>query len=152
MDNMDKMELDGFDEVVMEEAAKQDNIVPMSGQRVPYASWTVDGVEYKLKLTASVIVKLEQRYKRNLLLLVTEDGLPPISVMLTVIQAGLQQHHHGITYAKVQELYDCYIDEGGDQQALMADIMLPLLAVSGFFTQAQAEAMSKEMKEIDSNL
>ena len=35
-------------------------------KRKPFVLWTVAGIDYKLKLTASSICKLEQKYKRNL--------------------------------------------------------------------------------------
>lgn len=152
---MDNLEYNGFDadiEVEEKTAATALHVEPARNRRAPYATWEVGGEEYKLKLTASAITKLEQRYKRNLLLMVTEDGLPPVSTMLTVFQAAMQLHHHGISYQKIEGIYDQYIDCGGDQQALMADVMLPLLVVSGFFTQTQAETMSKEIKELGSDL
>ena len=89
---MDNMEYNGFDEAIEAET----NVTPIEAgakKRAPYATWEVGGEEYKLKLTASAITKLEQRYKRNLLLMVTEEGLPPVSVMLTVFQAAIQFLH-----------------------------------------------------------
>ena len=143
----------GFDE--MEEAQGKDNVIKMeepATKRRPFVLWTVAGNDYKLKLTASVICKLEQKYKRNLLLLITEEGLPPVATMLTIIQASMQLYNHGITYLSVQNVYDQYVDEGGDQNKLMSDVIMPLLGVSGFFTQNQMEILTEEMKDMDSAL
>ncbi|MBS5588459.1 MAG: hypothetical protein KHX14_06525 [[Clostridium] spiroforme] len=34
-------------------------------KRIPWASWEVDGVEYKLKLSTGAITKLEEQFKTN---------------------------------------------------------------------------------------
>ena len=99
-----------------------------------------------------MICKLEQKYDKNLLLLITEEGIPPISVMLTVIQAAMQVYEHGITFVKVQDIYDRYVDEGGDQNKLMSDVIMPLLGVSGFFTKSQMEVLTNEMKDMENDL
>lgn len=144
MDNMEKM---GFDA----ELEKDDNVIEMKrSNRPPYASWTVRGVEYKLKLTTSAICRLEEKYKKNLLMvMVDNDGLPPVATMLTVVQAALQKYHHGFTFTKVQDLYDDYVDDGGSQSQMMADTIMPLLGTSGFFTPTQTESMTEAMKDID---
>ena len=139
----------GFDDEMQETAVK---VPDKPVKRAPYAIWEVAGKEYKLKLTAADITKLEQKYRRNLLLYLTDDGIPAIADMLTVIQASMRLYNHGMTFLDVQALYDSYIDEGGDQNALMADVLMPLLMVSGFFTQSQAEILNKEMKDLNTNL
>lgn len=141
----------GFDEeMAVEEPAKAPVIPLTRGKRLPYSTWEVGGAEYKLRLTAIDISKLEQRYRRNLLLYLTDDGIPAVADMLTVIQAAMRTHHHGMTFLNVQSLYDAFVDEGGDQNQLMTDVLMPLLSVSGFFTQNQAETLAQEIK--DSNL
>ena len=139
----------GFDEEMQEEKTAIKN---KPAKRAPYAIWEVAGKEYKLKLTAADITKLEQKYRRNLLLYLTDDGIPAIADMLTVIQASMRLYNHGMTFLDVQSLYDSYVDEGGDQTALMADVLMPLLMVSGFFTQSQAEILNKEMEDLNTNL
>ena len=143
----------GFDEEMMEETEKTENLVDFKKpKRRPFVVWQIGNEDYKLKLTASVITKLEQRFKRNLLLYLTEDGIPAVADMLTTIQAALQQYHHGMTFLKVQAMYDQYVDEGGDQNKLLAEVLMPLLAVSGFFTQSQAETLTEELKNLDTDI
>ena len=145
----------GFDEEMLRdeaEAPKGENLMEFKPKRAPYATWTVGGAEYKLRLTGVDISKLEQRYRRNLLLYLTDDGIPAVADMLTVIQAAMRTYHHGMTFLKVQELFDRYVDEGGDQNSLMAEVLMPILSVSGFFTQSQAEMLAQEMKDLDTNL
>lgn len=148
---MDRVE-QGFDMETKETVEEEKVIVMEKPRRKPYAVWEVGGQEYKLKLTAAVICKLEAKYGKNLLNLLTEDGLPPIGVMLTVVQASMQLYNHGVTFLKVQDLYDQYIAGGADQTQFYADVLMPLLAVSGFFTPTQAEILTEEIKSIDSSL
>lgn len=151
-DNIDFTQ--GFDTEMMKEEAQAmpENTVEFKPKRAPYAIWRVNGKEYKLRLTAVDISKLEQRYRRNLLIYLTDDGIPAVADMLTVIQAAMRTYHHGMTFLAVQGLFDAYVDEGGNQNKLMADVIMPLLAVSGFFTPSQEEVLTQEMKDIDSNI
>ena len=142
----------GFDEELVTEKPAEEMMQIKPKKRAPYAIWSVGEKEYKLRLTAVDISKLEARYRRNLLLYLTDDGIPPVADMLTVIQASMRSFHHGMTFSVVQGLYDEYVDEGGDQNKLMAEVLMPLLAVSGFFTQSQAEMLMKEMEDMDSNI
>lgn len=142
----------GFDAEMTEEPKEPENIIEFKPKRLPYAIWNVGDKEYKLRLAAQDITKLEQKYRRNLLLYLTDDGIPPVADMLTVIQAAMRTHHHGMKYLDVQRLFDEYVDEGGDQTNLMADVLMPLLSVSGFFTQDQAETITEDLKNLDTNI
>ena len=145
----------GLDAALVDEK-KEEKVVDITSapkmKRKPFINWCVDDKDYRLKLTSSMICKLEQKYDKNLLLLITEEGIPPISVMLTVIQAAMQVYEHGITFVKVQDIYDKYVDEGGDQNKLMSDVIMPLLGVSGFFTKSQMEVLTNEMKDMENDL
>lgn len=134
-----------------EQPKEEEKVVPIT--RKPYSTWTVGDTEYKLKLRASEITRLEERFKENLLVVVTGgDGFPPLATMLTIIQGAMQAFHHGMTFGKVQSCFDQYVDEGGDQMKLMAEVIMPLLSVSGFFTETQKEALTESMKEMDTPL
>ena len=86
----------GFDEemVTSEAPTEQENTIAFpKSKRAPYVIWSVSGQEFKLKLTAIDITKLEQRYRRNLLLYLTDDGIPAVADMLTVIQASMRLYN-----------------------------------------------------------
>ena len=77
------------------------------------------------------------------------DDIPPLSVMLTIIQAAMEPWEHGMSYTKVQNLYDYWADkEGGNQTDLYSKVIIPTLAVSGFFTQEQADVLVEEMQNV----
>lgn len=143
----------GFDDELNAEEEATENLIEMPKvKRAPFVVWRVGDTDYRLKLTAADISKLEQRYRRNLLMYLMDDGIPAVADMLTVIQAAMRSYEHGMTFLKVQNLFDEYVSEGGDQNALLADVLMPLLSVSGFFTQSQAEMLTQELKNLDTNV
>ena len=115
-------------------------------KRSPFHYWTVGGREYRLKLKATTINKLENKYRQNLMNMI--DEIPPLSVMLTIIQAAMEPWEHGLSYPKVQNLYDSWTEEGGNQMDLFAKVIIPTMAVSGFFTPEQADLIVEEIQNI----
>ncbi|MFX3889140.1 DUF6096 family protein [Streptococcus suis] len=105
--------------------------------RKPYIVWTVKGTDYKLRLSTRQACEVEEKLGVNLLkIFMPKPGeqfnLPPLKVMLLVVQCALQKFHHGIKLDDVYDLFDAYIDEGYGQTELMTDIIVPLFEVSGF--------------------
>ena len=96
-----------------------------------------------------MIGKLETKYRTNILTLVSDNGIPPLSVMLTVIQAAISPWEHGVSFQDVQKIYDQWLEGGGNQMELFSNIIMPTMAVSGFFTQKQAESMMESLKSVD---
>lgn len=150
MDTMENKMVIGIDDEL--EAVMPDMEETKAVMRRPYVAWTVGGKEYKLKLTTSVITKLEQRFGKSLMVAVLDDGIPPLSTVVTVIQASLQRFHHGIKSYDVELMLDEYLDAGGTQISLLKDVVYPLMADAGFFTEAQMKLLTKEMSEADSSL
>ena len=146
------MDIGGLDEMINEEK-QADNVVSFEEQkpkRRPFHYWKVGDSEYKLKLTTRTIEQVENKYRKNILNLVTDDGIPPLSVMLTVIQAAMITWEQGLSYQKIQNLYDKWTEEGGSQTEFYAQIIMPTLAVSGFFTEKQAGSMLESVESMDS--
>lgn len=105
---------------------------------LPYTIWKVsEDKELKLRLTSLQATKVEEKIGANLLkVFMPSEGetfaLPPLKVMLLLTHGALQKFEHGISFEDVSDLYDDYVDNGGDQAAFMADVILPMLQVSGF--------------------
>lgn len=128
------------DNVVSEEVFKK--------KRKAFHFWEVNGESHKMKLQTGMISKLENKYRQNLLNVVSSDGLPPLSVMLTIVQAALTPWEHGITYQKVEQLYDMWVEkDDGSQMKLLSHVVIPTMAVSGFFTQEQADSIVTSITE-----
>ena len=146
--------LGGIDDVVEQEKStteESDKVVEMR-KRKPFHYWKVGEKEHKLKLNTAMIEKLENKYRINVLNLVTQDDIPALSVMLTIIQAAIAPWEHGISYPDVKRMYDTWTEDGGNQMQFFTGIVMPTLAVSGFFTDRQAETMLESLKELDSEL
>jgi len=138
---------EGLDAEIAEESKENDMEKKEKPRKRPYHIWEVKGQEHKLKLSTKMIGALEKKYKTNILNLVSEDGLPPLSVMLTIIQAAIITWEHGMDYEKVRDLYDMWCNDGGNQIDLLAKVVMPTLVVSGFFTNTQGEAIMAELEE-----
>ena len=121
-------------------------------KRIPYATWKVGDEEYKLKLTTSVIVKLEKELKTNLLNLVSGNNIPALVLMLKVTHGAMLKYHLGIKLEDVENMFDTYVDEGGSQTTFMTDVFLPIYQASGFFSGSMAETMNEKIDEAKEQL
>lgn len=133
----------------LSEETTEENIVELNEEkkaRKAFHYWIVGEQSYRLKLKANTIGKLENKYHQNIINMI--ENIPPLSVMLTIIQAAMEPWVHGMTYPKIQNLYDKWTEEGGNQTDLYTKVIVPTLAVSGFFTQEQADVLVEEMKNI----
>lgn len=119
---------------------------------LPYATWKVsEDKELKLRLTSLQATKVEEKIGANLLkVFMPSEGeafaLPPLKVMLLLTHGALQRFEHGLSFEDVSDLYDDYVDNGGDQAAFMADVILPMLQVSGFMPR-EKEGKKKTPKK-----
>lgn len=115
--------------------------------RKPYAIWKIGEEEYKLKLTTSAIIDLENKFKRNLVSLL--EDMPPLSSMLTITHAAMQPFNHGIKQKDVEAMFDKYCDHGGSQIDFFTKVFTELYSASGFFSEAQAEAVAEKLAEAE---
>ena len=142
--------LEGLDEEFQkEETEKVTSIEEAKKKRPPFHYWEVAGVQHKMKLNTGMITKLENKYRTNIMTLVTANDIPPLGVMLTIAQAAIEPWEHGTTFDKVTKLYDKWLEEGGNQFDFMAKVIMPTMAVSGFFTPAMAESLMKDLDQAD---
>lgn len=146
----------GFDDEIKEENQESEKVIGLDEKkkRKPFGYWTVGGREYRLKLDTSTIVKLEEKFKRNLLDFLPSNGsaLPPLAIMLTITQAAMKKWEHGITYEDVQKLFDKYCEEGGTQMTFLLDVIMPIYQVSGFFSENQMETMNDRIQDVKESL
>ncbi|MDR7812077.1 DUF6096 family protein [Lacrimispora sp.] len=136
------------DENVKEESVAEETAIDKK-KRAPFAYWNVGGREYKLKLTTAVICQLEDKFKCNLLnILSNSGGVPPLAIMLSITQGAMKSWEHGVKYADVQAMFDKYCEEGGTQLSFMADVLMPIYSVSGFFSEDQQTEMDRKLEEV----
>lgn len=131
------------------EEVKDETVVAFEEKKskLPWHTWKVGEQEYKLKLTTPNICKLEDKYRCNIASLVMADGIPPLSVMLTIITSAMSSYQHKVSYQDVQKIYENWTGEGGNQQELYGKVILPIMGVSGFFTESQIQALNQALEE-----
>lgn len=143
----------GIDEEIgVEEKEKSDkitNIEEKKPKRRPFHYWKVGERELQLKLNTRMIELLENKYKTNIMNLVAGGDIPPLSVMLTVVQSAAIPWTHKLKYEDVQKLYDKWTEDGGDQITFYSKVVMPTMVVSGFFPQEQADTMLKSLEEAE---
>lgn len=140
----------GLDEEMNKEE-KKDEVISLEEKkkRQPFAYWEVGGRSYRMRLNTSTICRLEEKFKCNLMALLSRyEELPPLSVMLTIAQGAMLPWEHGIKYEHVLKMFDQYCEEGGTQIAFITDVLMPIYKVSGFFSKDQQESMDRKLEEV----
>lgn len=118
----------------------------------PFAIWEVNGTEYKLKLKTATVGQLEEKLGRSLIAVFGTDGMPPLSVMLTIVHGAMKDWNSNIKRSDVDDLFDQYLDEGGSQLEFFATIFMDIYKVSGFFTTKQIQDMETNQEKIQEAL
>lgn len=141
--------LGGLDEEKQVQENEETKVVDLDEEkkkRKPFHYWKVGNREYQLKLKAADVERLENKYKCNIMSLVND--IPPLAVMLTIIQSAMATWEHGIKYTDVLNIYDAYTEEGGNQMDLYMHVVLPTMVVSGFFTEEIAKGMMQAIENL----
>ena len=144
--------MDTMENIFDEEMRQPQVTETVTAVRRPWLDWSVGGTEYHLKLTTSIIRKMEQQFKKSLLDAVLSEGIPPVSTVIIMLQGALQKYHHGITSEKVEVLMDTYLDEGGTLITLLQNVIYPLMHDAGFLTDAMLATITSTMDDIDAQL
>lgn len=119
-----------------------------------YTTWKVtDEKELKLRLTSHQAATVEEKIGMNLLkIFMPEAGeefaLPPLKVMLLLVHGALQQYEHGYSFEDVYDLYDEYVDNGGDQMTFMTEVLMPLFEASGFTPRGSKDKKTSNKKKM----
>lgn len=139
----------GIDDILEENEKTEEKKVVEMPKRKAFHIWTVNGVDYRMKLTTNMIGKLEEKFGNTNLMLIVGD-LPPLKTMLTIAQASIVPWNHGIKYSDIERIFDNYVAEGGSQLDFYKDHIMGCMNVSGFFTENQADSLSRAMENADS--
>lgn len=154
MSKVDTAGLDIDTEQVTKEEPQKEKVLSIKDareKRRPFHYWTVAGTEYRMKLQASMVLKLEQKYGMNITNVIFKDDTPPLAVMLTIAQAAMAPWEHGTSIDRVSALYDTWVNEdNGNQQDFLAKVIMPTMVVSGFFTESQGQMIMKAAQEAES--
>lgn len=102
---------------------------------------TVDGKEYKLKLTTASKIEAEKRLGFSLL--EAPENITRAETFAVILWAALQKYHRAMTLPKVYDLID-EMEDDGCTISEKADLLLEIMKVSGFFTQEDLQEMEKK--------
>lgn len=81
-----------------------------------YSLITINGKDYRCRLSTRNAVELERKMGKNPLNIFMKmaDGnvYPNLDDMMMIFHASLQKYHHGITLEEAYNIFDEYVDEG----------------------------------------
>lgn len=139
------------EENVADGEQNQSDIVDMGERkkiRDQFAHWRIGNKTYDLKLRVSDQLELEKKFRKNLISLMgDEDNIPPITTMLQVIHSAIEPWQHGLKLRDIHEMYEKYLQAGGNMLELYTRVYLPIFTVSGFFSNSMAEDMEYALEE-----
>lgn len=95
---------------------------------MPYVLWTVNGKEYRLRLTTFNSIQVEKQLGMGLTEAV--NHLMDSTVVIMILWGAFQPYSHGMNFREVCDLYDNYIAGGGSAEKIV-DVLLQLLAQVG---------------------
>lgn len=105
----------------------------MEENRLPYETLKIGDTEYKLKISASSAIEIEK--KTGKLLVAGMADFDKLETVTLYLWGALNRFQANIDIRKAQEIYDDYIDAGGDLSD-MAEILFKTLTVSALSRHA----------------
>ena len=130
---------------------KEESNMEKNTTKPPYASITIGGEDYKLKISASAAVDAETKLKKSGVansLIGAVEKIESITTQTIILHAAMQKYNANIDYKKATELYEQYLDEGGSVLDFAQKIQ-EIYEVSGFMTQKQVENAQKIMEQMN---
>lgn len=115
-----------------------------------YKILKVGNKELKLRLRAKDCVELESKIGEsplNVLMKVSDGKIPSLGFIISVLHSSLQSFEHGYTLNKTYDLYDEYVENGGDMTGML-EVLTEVFEVSGFFKKEKSEK-EEQIQEIE---
>ena len=89
-----------------------------------YYDFIAGGKEYKLRLNTRATVLLEKQLGCNpLSIFGAGDKIPPVTTMVSILHASLQQYHHGIDMNATYDIFDAWLEDNHTITDFIAIIM-----------------------------
>ena len=99
---------------------------------------TVNGEEYKLRLTASAIMQIEKKLGKSIFSALENIQDNMIETVITIIWGAMQPLNSNFSFEKTTKLFDDYIDDGNSVEDIMEAIN-DLFETSGFFKKGRGK-------------
>ncbi len=104
-----------------------------------YIDFSAGNKEYKLRLSTRAIVALEKAIGCNpLAIFGTGETIPPITTMVQILHAALQQYNHGITLNDTYDIYDEWLADGHTMTDFIK-VIVDIYKVSGLIQEETAK-------------
>lgn len=104
-----------------------------------YVDFTAGNKDYKLRLNTRNTVLLEKQLGCNPVAIFGSgeglDALPPITTMVAILHASLQQYQHGISLNDAYDIFDKWLDDGHATTDFL-NVIMELYQVSGIIPKA----------------
>lgn len=113
-----------------------------------FAIWEVGEESYKLKLKASATIELEEKLGCSLLNILMSGTMPSLRDMLLITHSAIKGYNSNIKFEDAKNMFDSYVDEGGDQTTFFTKVVMEVFKVSGFFPREKVEEMEKQLEEV----
>lgn len=105
--------------------------------------------EYKCSLTMKSLVAAEKRIGENplnMLMAVSDGGLPSFEKMMILFHESLQKYQHSITMDEAYDLYDSYVADGNSFAEFMAEL-INIFKASGIIQEDKKSKKGKVNNE-----
>jgi hypothetical protein len=104
-----------------------------------FVDFSAGGKEYKLRLNTRAVVALEKQLGCNPLAIFGEgDTIPPITQMVQILHAALQQYNHNISLTDAYDIFDNWINDGNTATEFLP-VIIDVYKVSGLIKGETAE-------------
>ena len=116
-----------------------------------YKLFKVGDKELKLRLRSRDCVDLESRLGQSpldVLMQCSKEKMPPVGFLIETLHSSLQAFEHGYGINETYDLYDEYVDNGGDLIEML-EIITGVFEVSGFFKK---EKIQESQNMVGNNL
>ena len=104
-----------------------------------YVNFEAGNKAYKLRLNTRNVVALEKALGANPLSIFDVEGneLPPVTALVAVLHASLQQYNHGISLNDAYEIFDAYLEDGNSVDKFIY-VVLDIYRESGLIPKEDA--------------
>lgn len=113
-----------------------------------YEILTINGEEFKLRLTTRTSIQLEKALgcnPLNILMDIEGGKIPKMMDMIIILHAMLQSFHHGYSQDKVMDLMDAYIADGHGSLDLLP-VFIKVFENSGYIPKNPNGNTEEEVK------
>ncbi len=92
-------------------------------------TWQIGDKEYQMALTAGSLLQIEKKTGLGFFELLGK--MDNFSYLFAILWGALQKHHSGLNEDDVADLFDEYMEKGGNLQSLL-ELLMQVLKEAGF--------------------